>query len=232
MNFQELSVQPITHNQTLNPELWINNTLKPEVRRKLMQIAEHFVDFLKTPDLKITDITLSGSNAGYNYSEYSDIDLHIVAVVNPEQAELFIAKKNNYNFVHDIKIHGIDVELYVQDNAQTHHSAGIYSVMRNRWISEPSNTPPKVTPQEIKSKARNYAGQINQALRSNDVARAMNTMEEIYRLRRAGLETGGENSVENLAFKLLRARGQIEKLRKYITKLQSAELSLGEQNEN
>lgn len=232
MNFQELSVQPITHNQTLNPELWINNTLKPEVRRKLMQIAEHFVDFLKTPDLKITDITISGSNAGYNYSEYSDIDLHIVAVVNTEQAELFIAKKNNYNFVHDIKIHGIDVELYVQDNAQTHHSAGIYSVMRNRWISEPSNTPPKVTPQEIKSKARNYAGQINQALRSNDVARAMNTMEEIYRLRRAGLETGGENSVENLAFKLLRARGQIEKLRKYITKLQSAELSLGEQNEN
>jgi hypothetical protein len=232
MNFQELSVQPITHNQTLNPELWINNSLKPEVRRKLMQIAEHFVDFLKTPDLKITDITISGSNAGYNYSEYSDIDLHIVAVVRPEQAELFMAKKNNYNFVHDIKIHGIDVELYVQDNAQTHHSAGIYSVMRNRWISEPSNTPPKVTPQEIKSKARNYAGQINQALRSNDIARAMNTMEEIYRLRRAGLETGGENSVENLAFKLLRARGQIEKLRKYITKLQSAELSLGEQNEN
>ena len=128
MNFQELSVQPITHNQTLNPELWINNTLKPEVRRKLMQIAEHFVDFLKTPDLKITDITISGSNAGYNYSEYSDIDLHIVAVVNPEQAELFIAKKNNYNFVHDIKIHGIDVELYVQDNAQTqsHNEASLH----------------------------------------------------------------------------------------------------------
>lgn len=232
MNFQELSVSPISHNQTLNPELWDNNTLVPEVRRKLLQIAEHFKNFLKTPDLRITDITISGSNAGYNYSEYSDIDLHLVADVAPEQVELFTAKKNNYNFTHDITIKGIDVELYVQDSKQTHHSAGIFSVMRNKWISEPNNTPPKVTPQEIKSKARNYAGQINQALRSDDLVKCLNTMEEIYRLRKAGLEQGGENSVENLAFKLLRARGQIDKLRKYIDKLQSAALSLGEQHED
>jgi hypothetical protein len=57
-------------------------------------------------------------------------------------------------------------------------------------------------------------------------------MDELRRLRKAGLEAEGENSIENLAFKLLRARGQIDKLRKYITKLESAELSLGEQNEN
>ena len=49
---------------------------------------------------------------------------------------------------------------------------------------------------------------------------------------KAGLEANGEQSVENLAFKLLRARGQIDKLRKYINKLTSAELSLGEQNED
>lgn len=228
MNFQELSVSPITFNQTLNPELWDNNTLIPEVRRKLLQIAEHFETFLKTP-IDIQDITISGSNAGYNYSEYSDIDLHLVAAYDPSQAELFTAKKNNYNFTHNIKIKGIDVELYVQQASDTHHSAGIYSVLRNKWISEPSHTPPKVSPAEIKSKARNYAGQINQALRSDNMELAMETMAELYRLRKAGLEQGGENSVENLAFKLLRARGHIDKLRKYIDKLQSAELSLKEQ---
>jgi predicted nucleotidyltransferase len=231
MNFQELSVQPITYNPTLNPELWDNNKLIPEVRRKLTQIAEHFVDFLKTP-LDIQDITISGSNAGYNYSQYSDIDLHIVANFDESQTELFMAKKNNYNFTHDIKIHGIDVELYVQQAKDTHFSVGIYSVMRNKWISEPKHNPPKVRPEEIKSKARNYSGQINQALRSDNLQKAQETMEEIYRLRKAGLESGGEDSVENLAFKLLRARGQIDKLRKYINKLQSAELSLGEQNED
>lgn len=232
MNFQELSIPAITYSPELNPKLWENNTLKPEVRNQLLRIAEHFVEFLKTPDLDIKDITISGSNAGYNYSDYSDIDLHIVADYDQSQVELFMAKKNNYNFTHDIKIHGIDVELYVQSAADTHHSAGIYSVKRNRWLSEPKHNPPKVSPNEIKSKARNYAGQINQALRSDNLEKAQETMDELYRLRKAGLESGGEQSVENLAFKLLRARGHIDKLRKYINKLQSAELSLGEQNED
>lgn len=232
MNFQELSIPAITYSPELNPKLWENNALKPEVRNKLLQIAEHFVAFLKTPDLKIKDITISGSNAGYNYSDYSDIDLHIVAEYDASQAELFMAKKNNYNFTHDIKIHDIDVELYVQSASDTHHSAGIYSVTRNRWLSEPEHNPPKVSPNEIKAKARNYAGQINQALKSGNLEKSQVTMDELYRLRKAGLESGGEQSVENLAFKLLRARGQIDKLRKYINKLQSAELSLGEQNED
>jgi hypothetical protein len=232
MNFQELSVPALTYSPELNSKLWENDTLIPEVRRKLIQIAEHFVGFLNTPDLQIRDITISGSNAGYNYSDFSDIDLHIVAEFDESQAELFMAKKNNYNFTHDIKIHGIDVELYVESTRNVLHSVGVFSVMRNKWISEPQHNPPKVSPREIKAKARNYAGQINQALKSGNLEQAQNTMDEIYRLRKAGLESGGEQSVENLAFKLLRARGQIDKLRKYINKLQSAELSLGEQNED
>jgi predicted nucleotidyltransferase len=231
MQFRELSVAPISHHQELNPALWQDNVMRPDVRRKLLDIAQHFVDFLGVT-LQVKDITVSGSNAGYNYSEYSDIDLHIVADVAGEQAELFAAKKNQYNFTYNITINGVPVELYVQSADQTHHSAGIYSVKNNEWISEPSSTAPKVTPREIKSKARNYAGQINQALRSDNLKKCKDTMEELYRLRKAGLEAGGEQSVENLAFKLLRARGQIDKLRKYIDRLQSAELSLGEQNED
>jgi hypothetical protein len=232
MNFQELSVAPVTHHQTLNPALWDHDQLLPEVRQKLLKIADHFAKFLKVSDLGLKDITVSGSNAGYNYSEYSDIDLHLVVANVGDREELYTAKKNQYNFTYDITLNGVPVELYVQDSKQTHHSAGIYSVMRNRWISEPSAAAPSVNPRDIKSKARNYAGQINQALRSNNLKKCQETMEELRRLRKAGLEAGGENSVENLAFKLLRARGQIDKLRKYIDKLQSAELSLGEHNED
>jgi len=232
MNFQELSVAPITHHQELNPALWDDHQLRLEVRHKLLKIARHFAEFLKVPDLRLKDITISGSNAGYNYSEFSDIDLHLVVADVEGREELYTAKKNQYNFTYDIKLNGVPVELYVQDSKQTHHSAGIYSVLKNKWISEPSSAAPSVSPRDIKSKARNYAGQINQALRSNSLEKSKETMEELYRLRKAGLEAGGENSVENLAFKLLRARGQIDKLRKYITKLESAELSLGEQNED
>ena len=230
MRVDELSVKPLTYHDTLNPLLWDGDKLKPEIRNKLLQVARHFAEFLDIPRHQLKDITVSGSNAAYGYSEYSDIDLHLVVdISDPAQAELFTAKKNHYNTTYNIKVKGIDVELYAQDSKQVHHSAGIYSVMNDQWISEPKHEIPQVSATEIKSKARNYAGRINQALRGNDLNTARETMDNIRRLRKAGLEQGGEYSVENLAFKLLRARGQIDKLVKHIDKLQSAELSIGEQ---
>jgi hypothetical protein len=230
MNAQEF-IDPNPHHHELNPVLWDNNSLRPEVRVKLLEIARHFALYLNVPRLYLKDVTLSGSSAGYNYSEYSDIDLHLV-VNKLESEELFTAKKNLYNSQHNLAIHNIPVELYVQPADQPHHSAGIYSVLDNRWINEPVHEEPTVDTKDIKSKARSYSGQINIAMRSNDIELCRKTMDDLKRLRKAGLETNGEQSVENLAFKLLRARGQIDKLRKYITKLESAELSLGEHNEN
>ena len=232
MNFQELSVDPISHHKQLNPKLWEDNSLIPEIRHKLLIIAKHFAEYLNVKRLNLKDITISGSNASYGYSDNSDLDLHLVCVVGEDQVELYDAKKNVYNSRYSIKIKDIDVELYVQDYKQKHHSAGIYSVLNNQWLKQSKLEMPSATAQEIKSKARNYAGRINQALRSKDLSVAKETMANIRRLRQAGLEMGGEQSVENLAFKLLRARGQIDKLRKYIDKLESASLSIGEQNED
>jgi hypothetical protein len=233
MNFQELSVAPISYNKELNPKLWDNNQLVPEVRVQLLKIARHFAEFLNVKKLNLRDITISGSNAAYGYSDSSDLDLHLVAdIASEELAELYDAKKNVYNTKYNIKIKGIDVELYVQNSQQAHHSAGIYSVLKNKWLSQPKNEVPTATHQEVKSKARNYAGRINQALKSNDLNTSKETMANIRRLRQAGLESGGEGSVENLAFKLLRARGQIDRLVKHINKLESAELSIGEHNES
>lgn len=232
MNFQEISVNAITYHDELNPLLWENNHLETTVRYKLLAIAMHFAKFLNVPKLNLRDITISGSNAAYGYSDQSDLDLHLVVDMphdRPELAELYTAKKNQYNFTYDITVKGIDVELYVQDVQQVHHSAGIYSVLNDRWISKPKKKLPTISDAEVKSKARNYSARINAAMRANDLNTARETMSEIRKLRQSGLEAGGEYSVENLAFKLLRARGKIDKFRKHIDKLQSAELSLGEQ---
>jgi hypothetical protein len=230
MNVQELFVDPNPHHHHLNPVLWDDNSMRPEVRSKLLQIAEHFIDYLNVPNLKLKDITISGSSAGYNYSDYSDIDLHlIVKDVTGKDEELFTAKKNQYNSNYSLSIKDIPVELYVQPAEQPHVSNGIYSVKRNHWINEPKHEEPTVEPKAIKNKARSYSAKINSALRSNDIDQCKQVMDELKRLRKAGLESNGEQSVENLAFKLLRARGQIDKLRKYIDKLTSAKLSLEEQ---
>ena len=227
MNLAEL-IDPNPHHHELNPAIWEDNSMRTEVRHQLLKIAKNFIEFLEIPNLKLKDVTLSGSSAGYNYSEYSDIDLHLVVNSN----ELFTAQKIQYNNTYDLKIKGIPVELYVQPVSQVHHSAGIYSVLDNKWITEPKHEEPTVPVKDIKAKARNYSGQINSAIRSGDLDKCKQAMDDLKRLRKAGLEANGEQSVENLAFKLLRARGQIEKLRKYINKLESAEFSLGEHNEN
>lgn len=235
MRLNELSVRSIPYHDTLNPVLWQNNQLKTDIRYKLLLIAKHFADFLKVQSLQLKDITLSGSNASYGYSDYSDIDLHLVVAIpndNLDLIELYDAKKNQYNFTYNIQIKNIDVELYVQDSTQTHESAGIYSIINDTWIKEPRHQPPRVSELEVNSKAHNYVGQINQALKSHNLQLAKDTLADLSKLRKAGLDTGGEFSVENLAFKLLRAHGKIDKLRKHINKLQSSALSLGEQNED
>ena len=226
------SIKPVVYHDTLNPKLWEKDRLIAEVRYKMMAIAMHFAKFLNVPKLNLRDITISGSNAAYGYADSSDLDIHLVVDMpldKPELAELYSSKKNEYNFTHDIKIKDIDVELYVQDVQQVHRSAGIYSILNDRWISKPKHQPPTIRDKDVTSKARNYASRINQAMRANDLNKAKETMAEIRRLRQAGLEIGGEYSVENLAFKLLRARGKLDKFRRHINKLQSASLSLGEQ---
>jgi hypothetical protein len=230
MRFTELSEKAVPYHDTLNPVLWTDNHLKTDVRYKLLLIAKHFAQFLNVTQLHLKDITVSGSNASFGYSEYSDIDLHlIVDIDDPNMAELFNAKKNHYNFKYDLKIKDIAVEVYVQDSKQPHHSAGIYSIIDEKWINKPKHRPPSVNNEEVESKADTYQSQIDQALTSSNLTLATDTLNDIARLRKSGLEKGGEFSVENLAFKLLRANGKINNLRKHIDKLQSAELSLGEQ---
>ena len=78
MNFQEISIDAVTYHDELNPLLWENNKLETTVRYKLMSIALHFAKFLNVPKLNLRDITISGSNAAYGYSDQSDVDLHLV----------------------------------------------------------------------------------------------------------------------------------------------------------
>jgi len=220
----------VIFHDTLNPLLWKNNQLKPIIRFKLLQIAKHFIDFIDIPKLNLKDITISGSNAAYTYTKHSDLDLHLIVTVSQEQSiylkSLFDAKKNQYNFNHDIKVKGIDVEVYVQDSEQVHHSAGIYSVLDDRWISEPKSERANINDDDVQDKVNNYTDKIQQALQSKDIDQAQAIKDEIARIRKAGLDRAGEFSVENLAFKVLRARGLIDKLRQHIYNLEDEELSL------
>ena len=46
-------------------------------------------------------------------------------------------KKSSFNRETDITIHGIQVEIYVQDIKSQVNSNGIYSICDNDWVKEP-----------------------------------------------------------------------------------------------
>jgi len=237
MNIFELEnfnlADAVKFNTKLNPRLWDKHEqLRPDVHDALLAIADDFKTSLGVADLDLVDITISGSNAAYTYTPESDIDLHLVInfpTYNIDvYRELFNAKKFQYNTQHKITIGGTPVELYVQDANEPHVSQGIYSVLHNKWIEIPKRHKSETNDISVTSKFEDYVDRIEQTIASRDIGSIKDLIQRIGQMRKAGLHTAGEFSVENLVFKMLRHNGLLEKLFKARNEMHDAELSLKE----
>jgi hypothetical protein len=213
--------------KTLNPKIWENpgnpknSVMKPKVREGLLKIAEEFIDYLGD-DIFVDDVVLTGSLSNFNWSEYSDFDLHILIDLQqfekdgPLYKELFDLKKFIFNERHDIKIYGYDVELYAQDTEEVHTSSGVYSVMNDEWIDVPKKLKFEVDKKVLENKIKCWTDKIDKATETasidDDVDVLENLRKKIKEYRKSGLEKEGELSYENLVFKFLRRSGYIQKL--------------------
>ena len=139
-------VEQFIINDTLNKKLFdSNNKLKEDVREALVHIAADFINTLEEKEipLKVYDYWLVGSNASYNYSSTSDIDLHIIVDsqiedITPELLRiLYDYAKSSYNDKYDIKIKGQYVEVYLEDINTNAITNGIYSLKKDEWIKFP-----------------------------------------------------------------------------------------------
>lgn len=224
----------------LNPKIWNKDlSLNSDVREKLLEISHEFIDFIGVP-LVVEDIIFTGSLANYNWSEFSDIDLHVVCDFEqfdketlPLYEELFRVKKTIFNNNHDIRMFGYEVELYVQNASEAHFSSGVYSVMFDEWEVKPEKENPKIDTELLKSKILNWKSQIdtvveNASLKEIDEARdyIKKFKEKLKKYRSSGLKEGGEYSYENLVFKYLRRSNYLEKLFDLENNLIDKELSL------
>ena len=202
----------------------------PAVRERLLEISDNFIDFLGV-EFFIHDVVLTGSLANYNWSEFSDVDLHII--IDYEDTghnidllkEFFNAKKGVWNALHDIKIKNYEVEVYVQDVTEKHIASGVYSILNYNWIIEPQKEKKSIDDRKILEKGEEYAKIIDDLIEKGkegiDIRSDIEEVrKKIKRFRQSGLDGGGEYSYENLTFKLLRRNGYIKKLidlRKEIT---------------
>jgi hypothetical protein len=225
---------------TLNPKIWDkDDTLNKEVREKLLGVANEFINFLGVPIL-VEDIIFTGSLSNYNWSKYSDIDLHVVADFTqfsdellPLYQELFKVKKTLFNTDHDIKIFGYEVELYVQDSNEAHFSSGVYSVLFDEWSNKPKKENVKIDKNLIHEKSKQWMEIIDTALDAASDVTADDAREilkkckdKLKKYRTCGLEKEGEYSDENLVFKVLRRNGYIEKLMNFENDMVDKDLSI------
>lgn len=235
MNIKELNSfklsDAVKFHDTLNPKLWHLDRLRPEIRKKLIEIANDFIDFMGIDSLHVKDITISGSNAAYSYTKHSDIDLHIIVDFNKLSddnvyRELFDAKKTMYNDIYDIKLHGVPVELYVQNSNEPAISLGEFSIKDNKWIKIPKKRKANLDQKATELKYNKLKKLILDVMRSKSLNKVIKLTKKISRYRQAGLDKGGEFSPENLAYKVLRAQGYITKLYDLRDKLHSEKLSV------
>lgn len=225
----------LEYHDELNPKLWeTEDKIKPKVLKKLKETAKDFFEFLDMPNLKLVDITITGSSANYNWTSSSDIDLHLLVDVKSTEKEYgelvskyFDAQRKIWNDLHDVKIKGIPVELYVQDTKEKHYSSGIYSIQDEKWLDIPTKDKPKLDTKYIKNKTIRIMNCIDELIsHCTNPDKFEKMQDKLIKMRKAGLEDAGEFSDQNYVFKSLRNVGYIDKLVDYKTKMIDKELSI------
>ena len=233
---QEKTDLTLEYHDELNSKFWEGKSLKSEVRKHLMMIANKWAVFSKIPKSGIKEIILTGGNANFNYTKFSDLDIHLivdfdsVSECDKEFVDEFLRdKKTIWQLTHDIKIYGTPVELFAHEDRPPKKSQGVYSITNDKWLKEPKQEKIKYNEDDLlKSKVEHYVHMINYALKhhTDDVETLKKMKKRIKNMRDSAIQKAGEFSVENLVFKELRNRGILDKMTDHIRDIQDKKLSL------
>jgi predicted nucleotidyltransferase len=222
---------PVGTNTTLNPRLWDHDSLKPEVRGALLRMAEDFLEFVEVP-VEVLDIVITGGNANYTYTKDSDIDLHIIADFDQiecdrEAHELFDTKRLLYKRQHSLEIHGVPVELYIEDHRTPGVTAGQFSVAQDRWIRKPVKQTAPYDQEKLKHEVSVWKKILRMATMTGDLQTCRRALKLLRQYRKQGLQTpAAEFSIPNLVYKSLRNDQVVDGMSRLIDRLHDQELSI------
>ena len=222
---EEVEADSFRINDELESRIWDGMKMKQEIREAMLKIAENFIDGLPF-DVRVEDITLTGSLANYNWSSFSDVDLHIIVDFSKIDENYDLVKgffdnaRARWNDKHNITLKGYDVEIYIENVGEGHKSSGVYSVIDDKWNIEPNKYDDSIDFESARRKADEIEGRVNRTnnlLLAGDYQKALRAIDKLKKkirnMRRAGLESKKQEfSVENIAFKILRRNGILDRL--------------------
>ena len=230
----EVDLSSFKKRDTLPPGIWKDEeTLDSRVRLKLLDIADDFWEFINLSWVEPKGIIITGSICNFNWSKFSDIDLHIIADFREiDEKTEFVkqyvdSKKNEWNNEHEgLKIMGFPVELYVQDVDDGIEAGGIYDLEENAWVRRPNPHSIKsigLNKFSIKDKAAEIMtiiddmyGKLSTTTDDHEVDQigddAHYLWDKVKDLRKKSLKKNGENGSGNIVYKVLRRTGYLDKL--------------------
>lgn len=232
-----IDMKPFKVKDKLNPEFFNGDgELNSQIRMKLLDIADDFIKELEVKWVKPTDIVLTGSIANYNWSKYSDVDIHIIYDYNevykkPDFVkDYFNSKKELWNKTHDeLTIKDFPVEISVENTSEPAQSTGVYSLERNKWVKEPKNlNDSKLNKEYIKSfcakqmtKLDSLFDEMDKEKDNTKLKKLSDKIKGIYTklkdMRAEGLGSKEkEMSAGNIIWKVVKHMGYIEKVWDYI----------------
>lgn len=232
-NNSEVKLYDFDIKTSLNNKIWDGTKLRSEIKKKLEIIADEFAKYSDIDKKEIIDVLIVGSSANYNWSIYSDIDLHLVIDFNSLQdkdknflRDYFDTKKRLWSLTKEVKLKGIEVEMYVNDIEDELESKGVYSIKQNKWLLEPEKLQFDYDKKEIKKISKKFFKKIDNAILENDIFKIEELKDVIKNMRKNSLEKEGEGGLYNLVFKVLRNSGYMEKLINKENEIKSEKLSL------
>lgn len=227
----DISLKSFEIQDELNPKFWINNKLNSRIRLKLLDLADEFIDTLAVDWVKPEDIVLTGSIANYNWSKYSDVDVHILIDYKKvwKKTEFvqdyFDSKKELWTQEHgELRIYGFPVEMYVEDTNADNPSSGVYSLNENKWIKEPNDFQDAELNENyikrISAKIMTAIDNIEDKIKEEKDNHKLETSSEklkklfdkLHKQRQESLDKHGEMGTYNIIWKVLRRSGYLDKI--------------------
>lgn len=246
----EVDLSSFKKRDTLPPGIWKNEeTLDSRVRLKLLDIADDFWEYINLSWVEPKGIIITGSICNFNWSKFSDIDLHIIADFKEiDEKTEFVkqyldSKKNEWNNEHEgLKIMGFPVELYVQDVDDSLEAGGIYDLEENVWVRKPNPHSIKsigLNKFSIKDKAAEIMtiiddmyGKLSTTTDDHEVDQigedAHYLWDKVKDLRKKSLNKNGESGSGNIVYKVLRRTGYLDRLFKLFSRVYDRSNSITE----
>lgn len=130
---------------TMDPAVWTNGVMKPEVKELILARLSESLNGTEWKSLEM-DLFAMGSLTGKQYTETSDLDIHLVVDLSEAEVEAM-----NEHFTETVNgqvlpetEHPVNYYAITNQNKKHHFSTadGVYDILNNDWLVGPLEPEP------------------------------------------------------------------------------------------